>query len=346
MEILAEIRYERGKQIGVGQGMNSTVFLATDPQLQGAIAVKEIPKSRLGNSVARYFEEARVMFASAHPNVVPIRYACQTPAEICLAMPYYPAGSLAARICNGPLSPSEIVRIGDGVLSGLSNVRLKRFLHLDVKPTNVLFSGGGSALLADFGQAREILQNGTAQIPEMYAHAWPPEVVTKGVATVESDLFQVGLLLYRAANGDEWYRSQIPADSELMAKIAKDKFPDRSSFMPHVSPGMKRVIRKALRIDPAERYRNATDMAQALGRLKFTLDWKATRLANGWEWRAARKEKPDIVVQLCRDNAVSRVEAYTLSAGKQRAKRPDDFRREFSNPSDAAGHLNWVFGQL
>jgi len=55
MEILAEIRYERGNQIGIGQGMNSTVFLATDPQLQGPIAVKEIPKSRLGNSVPRYF---------------------------------------------------------------------------------------------------------------------------------------------------------------------------------------------------------------------------------------------------------------------------------------------------
>lgn len=347
MEILAEIRYERGSQIGVGQGMNSTVFLATDPQLQGPIAVKEIPKARLGNTVQRYFQEARAMFASAHPNVVPIQYACQTSSAVCLAMPYYPAGSLASRISDGPLSLREIVRVGDGVLSGLSQVHLKGFLHLDVKPTNILFSGKGSPLLADFGQAREVLQNGAVQVPEMYKHAWPPEVVTRSVATVESDLFQTGLLLYRAANGDPWYQRQIPLPNELAQQIAKGKFPDRSLFMPHVPARLKRVIRKALRIDPAERYSSATEMAQALGRVTLMLDWTISALPNGGtEWRAPRRDQPDLVVQLHQDRGTLRVEAYTVRGGNRRAKRPHDFCRQFSRPQDAIKHLSTVFEEL
>lgn len=347
MEILAEIRYERGDQIGIGQGMNSAVFLATDPQLQGPIAVKEIPKSRLGNSVKRYFEEARVMFASAHPNVVPIQYACQTPIVVCLAMPYYPAGSLASRICSGPLPLRAIIRVGDGVLSGLAQVHLKGFLHLDVKPTNVLFNTNGSPMLADFGQAREVLNNGTVQVPEMYIHAWPPEVATKGVATVESDLFQVGLLLYRAANGDPWYQRQIPLKEDLEKKIVRGKFPDRSLFMPHVPSRLRRVIRKALRIDPAERFRSATDMAQALGRVQLTLNWITKPLAGGGtEWRATRGDQPDLVVQLRHDSGTFRAEAYTERGGTRRAKRPQDFFRKFRQPQDAIDHLSSVFEEL
>jgi serine/threonine protein kinase len=327
--------------------MNSTVFLATDPQLQGPIAVKEIPKSSLGNSVVQYFEEARTMFASAHPNVVPIQYACQTAAHVCLAMPYYPAGSLASQISAQPLALREIIRVGDGVLSGLAQVHLKGFLHLDVKPTNVLFGGNGCPMLADFGQARQIAQNGTVQVPRMYIHAWPPEVATLGAATVESDVFQAGLLLYRAANGDPWYQQQIPPSNELVGKITRGKFPDRSAFMPHVPAGLKRVIRKALRVDPAERYGSATEMAQALGRIQFQLDWRTSLLpCGGMEWRAERGSQPDLVVQLRHDTTSFRVEAHTVRTGSRRAKRPNEFFREFRKRQLAINHLSRVFEEL
>ena len=241
----------------------------------------------------------------------------------------------------------EVVRVGDGVLGGLSQVHHKGFLHLDVKPTNVLFSSNGSPLLADFGQAREVRQNGAVQVPEMYKHAWPPEVVTRGVATVESDLFQIGLLLYRAANGDPWYQQQIPLPSELATKIAKGRFPNRSLFMPHLPSRLKRVIRKALRVDPAERYRTATEMAQALGRVEFTLDWTIAPLPNGGtEWRASRRDQPDLVVQLHCDRGMLRVEAYTERGSDRRAKRPCDFRRQFRKLQDANEHLSMVFEEL
>jgi eukaryotic-like serine/threonine-protein kinase len=100
MQVVAQIQYTRCGQIGIGQGMNSTVFLAHDPQLCGYFAVKEIEKSRLGNDVTLYFAEAQAMFATSHPNIVPIQYACETVTHIVLAMPHFASGSLATRISS------------------------------------------------------------------------------------------------------------------------------------------------------------------------------------------------------------------------------------------------------
>ena len=74
MDVLAEIRYQKIRPIGIGEGMNSEVFLAFDPQLNAEIAVKEIQKANLGNSATSYFNEAGLMFASTHPHVVPPFY--------------------------------------------------------------------------------------------------------------------------------------------------------------------------------------------------------------------------------------------------------------------------------
>src|SRR5207249_4149962 len=101
---VAKIEYDQGQQIGCGQGQNSTVFLATDPQLGGELAVKEIPKASFGNA-SGFWSEAQTMFGAAHDHVVAIQYACETPTHVCLAMPYYRRGSLTDRIQAGPLRP-------------------------------------------------------------------------------------------------------------------------------------------------------------------------------------------------------------------------------------------------
>ena len=94
---------------GTGQGMNSKAFEAFDPQLGGTLAVKEIPKNNFGNDPSVFFSEAQIMFASAHPNVVPVQYACESTSEISIAMPLFPRGSLAAQIKSGPLGVAAVL---------------------------------------------------------------------------------------------------------------------------------------------------------------------------------------------------------------------------------------------
>jgi eukaryotic-like serine/threonine-protein kinase len=230
MLIKAEIEYEKKKQIGIGQGMNSSVFLAHDPQLSGDIAVKEIPKANFLNT--NYFEEAQAMFASSHQSIVPVQFACQTATHVALAMPFFAKGSLTSRIEVDPLPCSVALKIAQEVLSGIAKIHQLGYIHFDVKPSNVLFNDNDVAMVSDFGQSRKILANGTVQVPPLYLFSMPPEAILSGVATVNADIFHVGLLLYRCVNGDVEFKQQRAATSisELKLRIAKGKFPDQQAF--------------------------------------------------------------------------------------------------------------------
>src|SRR4051794_30569531 len=134
--VFGRVPYERGEPIGVGEGMNSTVFRARDPRLHRKIAVKEIEKSRLGNDITAYYQEARTMSELDDPNIVPIYYACDTEEKIGLVMPYFPNGSLKARIGAAPIPTRELIKVAQGILSGVARVHSAGFVHLDLKPSN------------------------------------------------------------------------------------------------------------------------------------------------------------------------------------------------------------------
>jgi eukaryotic-like serine/threonine-protein kinase len=349
MEVLAEISYTKVKQIGIGQGMNSKVYLADDPQLGGRMAVKEIDKALFGNIPSAYFVEAQAMFQAAHENVVTIQYACQTPALISLAMPYYRRGSLSDRIRDRPLRLSEVLRVAQGVLAGLARIHLAGYIHFVVKPSNVLFSNTDKPMVADFGQSRSISSTGVVAVPPLYFTARPPETTKTGVATSLADIYQVGLLLYRALNGDEFFTSQVPSDDAiLMEKIERGKFPDTSQFMPHVPKRLRTLVRKALRVDPKERFQTATEMADTLSRVSLAVDWTVEPLpTRGFCWRASKVGCADMVVELAEQGGTWDVRVFTERIGEpRRAKGRNENWRDGLKLDDAHAHLREIFEGL
>jgi serine/threonine protein kinase len=350
MEVVAEIRYDRGNQIGIGQGMNSLVYLADDPQLGGQLAVKEIEKNKFGNDIARYFAEAQVMFATAHPNIVPIQYACQTASHIVLAMPYFVKGSLASRICDVPIPINEVIRIAQGVLHGLARIHGEGFIHFDLKPSNVLFDDIDAPMVSDFGQTRRVLANGVVQVPPMYANAVPPEVWASGVGSALSDIYQAGLLLYRAVNGDPLYRSQFANldDATVRKRVIAGKLPGRKLFLPHVSKRFRTIVRKALSPDPSHRYQSAVELASAIARIPRGLNWRTTRQGAGeLSWQAERLGKTDLEVELVvSTNSRWEVRVWTVDGNNRRAKNRLDHWRTDLTHADAMQHLSGLFARL
>jgi len=344
---VAVVTYERRKQIGVGQGMNSTVYLADDPQLGATIAVKEISKANFGNTVAGYFAEAQAMFETQHPNVVAIRYACELPDDICLAMPYYKNGSLADRIGDRPLALSEVLRVARGVLAGLARIHATNYVHFDVKPSNVLFSDKDVPMVADFGQSRAISATGVVTVPDLYENALPPEVLNGGVGSILADIYQMGLLLYRAVNGDQMYQAQVVPDQGVMQeRIAKGKFPDRRRFMPHVPKRLRTIIRTALCVDATKRYQSATEMTDALNRMPLKTNWTVKPLpGGGTRWRAARAGRAKLIVELTPNGQDWCVETFTKGAEKRALGKAANWRAALSK-SAAAAHLKDVFERL
>ena len=347
MQVVGSISYTKVKQIGVGQGMNSEVYLADDSQLGGRVAAKEIQKSRFANPTA-YFDEAQAMFALAHENVVAVQYACQTPMIISLVMPYYRKGSLTCRIQDRPLQLSEIQRVVQGVLAGLAHIHLAGYIHFDLKPSNVLFSNTDRPMVADFGQSRSISATGVVTVPPLYMSTQPPETIKTGCATMVADIYHVGLLMYRALNGDNIFTSQIPENPALLReKISSGKLPDRARFMPHVPSRIRTLVRKALRVDPAKRFQSATEMADALSRVDLALGWTVEPLLPGFRWRAVRLGHADLIVELTNRGGTWSVETFTETRGEaRRAKDKGENWRSGLRLDDAYGHLKDVFERL
>jgi serine/threonine protein kinase len=348
MKVVAEVQYEKVQQIGVGQGMNSEVFLANDPQLGGRVAVKEIAKANLGNSVSDYFQEAKAMFATSHPNIVPIHYACQTPVHIALAMPYFPNGSLASRIDKDPLPIVELVRVAQGLLLGVAQIHRLGFIHFDLKPSNVLFDNSGAPLVADFGQSRRILPGGCVAVPPMYRYAIPPETLLSSTGSVLSDVYQAGLLLYRAVNGDKFYQAQlanldIPAIRKL---IIAGRLPNRQAFQPHVPKKIRTIIRKALQVNPAKRYQSVTELSAAVARVPTQPNWITTTSPNGEvRWRADRSGKSALEVELFEDANAWGVKVWTVEQSARAKDRASNWRDSLPRAA-AVDHLTEVFARL
>jgi serine/threonine protein kinase len=351
-EVYATTRYQQLELIGTGDGMNSSVFRAFDPYLRRYIAVKEISKSRFGNDFDSYCNEARTMFEVSDPNVVGIEYVCETPDHIALALPYFAKGSLKERIKDGPLALKEFMKITQGILAGVARIHRDRLLHLDLKPANILFDDSDKPLIADFGQCRRVSSSGIVRFPDVYKWTMPPEVWNTHVAIVESDIYQLGSLLYRCANGEPVYKSQkaaLASTDELQRQVSRGRFPDMRFFLPHVPKRLRTIIRKAMQVAPENRYRSASDFAATLGRVPLPLNWVTRPLGGGaYSWHASRPDAPDLEVDLIPDGASSKwlTTVWTSRGTQRRAKGRTDYWTTQPTYKQACDHLTEVFAAL
>lgn len=366
METIAELKYRKLREIGIGQGANSRVFLADEPQLGGLIAVKEIEidndlqlstmpviwmllrefncmagilcmryaaRQTVDYSVSKYYAEAKAMFAAGHPNIVPVQYAClsQDRKHVSIAMPYFSSGSLAERISSGSISLKEVIRIGLGVLTGLTFIHIKNYLHFDIKPSNILFDNSDTPLVADFGQAQLLGRHGVVDsLPALYPSGIPPEAFLSGTASVPFDIYQVGLLLYRAVNSDPHFNAQIPPDEALRDQTVSGNFPDRKQFMPHVPSRLRRAICTALEVDPTKRFSSAFNFTRELSKIEITKDWEMSFIPNqGIEWNADQGiHRPSLKIKLLEEDETARykIEIYSDRSGKLTRKNTDTWK--------------------
>ncbi len=277
----AELTFDIIREIGQG-GQNSRTFVVHDHQLNAEIVAKQIRKDRL-NSPTELFAESQALYASAHPHVVQIHYACFDDEHLYLAMPHYHNGSVKNLITGRYMTVRQIIAIGCQVLSGLHNIHSKNLIHFDVKPDNILLSPRWEALVSDFGQAKQMNYSGVAVQDRHYGKMIPPEALSQDHLARTFDIYQVGLTLYRMCNGDENFYAQFSKygphnqfdREQFRFDLRNGKFPDRNAFEPHIPSTLRNVIKKCLAVDPAERYQSAVDVANGMAGIEGNcLDWQ------------------------------------------------------------------------
>jgi serine/threonine protein kinase len=274
----ASLSFTLGTNIGAGQGMNSDVYLALDHQLETQVVIKKVPKAMLGIA-SEYFAEARRLYDSRHKHVAEVKYACEDPTHVYIAMPYYRGGSLQSLIDRRYLTTREIVRYGLEVLAGLHHIHVKGLVHFDMKPTNVLLDDSDTAAVADFGLSREVTAAGLADMPRVYMGHMPPERATSLLVAKTADVYQAGVTLYRMCVGSAEYERQLavyPSQTALASAITAGTFPDRRRQLAHIPARLRSVIKRAIAVDLPDRFPTVLEFMNALALVDESLDWAYT----------------------------------------------------------------------
>ena len=215
-KIIAE-RYELLDVIGRG-GM-ADVYLANDTILNRTIAIKILRTSLAKDPVyiARFQREASAAAALSHKNIVEIYDVGEDNDQYYIVMEYVPGRSLKELIAyRGALHVLDAIDIMNQVLSGTARAHHMGIIHRDLKPQNILVTDSGTAKIADFGIAsiQSLTQITQTDVIMGSLHYLAPELARGEKATVQSDIYALGIVFY------ELLRGQVPFNGESPVNIA------------------------------------------------------------------------------------------------------------------------------
>lgn len=257
----------------LGSGHFGEVWHAIDTGLDCEVALKCIPPNKIINQ-GNFFQEAQILKASEHPNIVRVNdTGLLNDGRIYVSMEYLPKGSLEDEAQGAPIALSRSKRLMVDVLRGLGYAHERGIVHRDVKPANILIGNAGEGKLSDFGLALPEMKNlNVSQLKQyQYVLHLAPEVRRVQDYTCLSDIYACGVTLYRLVNGDSNLPQITPEQAHILAR--RGEFPPRKAYRDYIPQSLKRMINKALNIDPAKRYHSADEMRHALEHQVLHVDW-------------------------------------------------------------------------
>ena len=251
----------------IGQGGMADVFLAMDTILNRQVAVKILRSELCADAVAvlRFEREAQAATALSHPNIVEIYDVGEYKGHQYIVMEYVPGKTLKQIIRDrGALLKEEAVDIMKQLVSGTAEAHRRGIIHRDIKPQNVIVRSDGSIKILDFGIA---LAKGSMQLTQANnvmgsVHYLAPEIARGESASVQSDIYSLGIVLYEMLTGDVPFKADTAVQVALMQM--RNQIPDVRSVNPDVPQSLANVIAKATAKNKAYRYRSCPEMLEDL----------------------------------------------------------------------------------
>ena len=251
----------------IGSGGMANVFLARDLILDREVAIKVLRYDFLNDqSAIRRFQ--REMLASTelvHPNIVTVYDAGQEGETQFLVMEYVKGMDLKRYIqTQYPIPYDRIVDIMQQILSAVALAHQHRIIHRDLKPQNILIDESGTVKITDFGIAVALSETSITQTNSMLGsvHYLSPEQARGSMATNQSDIYAIGIILYEMLTG------KVPFDGESAVTIAlkhfQEEIPSVRLYDRHVPQSLENVVLKATAKDPIDRYQSAEEMSADL----------------------------------------------------------------------------------
>ncbi len=262
--------YRLERELG-GGGM-SRVFVAHETSLGRKVVIKVLlPELAAGVSVERFRREIQLAAQLQHPHIVPLLAAGESDGLPYFTMPFVVGESLRTRVARGELPLNEAVHILRDVVSALAYAHTHGVVHRDIKPDNVLLSGG-VAVVTDFGVAKAVSASGGdthSNLTSMGVALGTPAYMAPEQATADpqvdhrADIYALGVMAYEMLTGQPPFAGRS-AQAVLAAHVIED--PEAiERRRPSLPPALAALIMHCLA-------KRAADRPQAAEQILFVLD--------------------------------------------------------------------------
>jgi len=270
----------------LSSGGFSIVYLAYSEQSEECVAIKEYMPAKLtlrrpGDLVpyigvehitaykyglAAFFEEARILAAISHPNIVQVLEVVRANETIYIVMQFIEGTSLNEYIrphrVEGRIAvlPEDfVVDVFSQVLDGLQEVHGRNLLHLDLKPANIILQPDRAPMLIDFGAARRTAGRDSASAMPMFTpgFAAPEAYKHNGAVGAWSDVYGIGACMLACLSGKAPQEATSRAREDLVPLVLE-------SLERSYSPQILSVTKACLELDPSARPKSARELLQRL----------------------------------------------------------------------------------
>ena len=263
----------KGQKIGdryqivrvIGEGGMANVYLAKDTLLDRLVAVKVLRGDLADDEkfIKRFHREANAAATLNHPNIVTLYDVGED--ENYIVMEFVDGQTLKNLVKKrGSLTPYEVVDIMKQVCDGIAYAHDSYIIHRDIKPQNIMILDDGMVKIMDFGIATAINRLELTQTNSVLGsvHYLPPEQANGGSATIKSDIYSLGIMMYELLTGKVPFKGENPV--EIAIKQMKENMPSVTKNHPEIPQSVENIILKCCAKNPKNRYDSVREMKKDL----------------------------------------------------------------------------------
>ena len=272
----------------ISRGGMGEVYLARDPRLSRKVALKVLPAAFTKDTerLRRFEQEARAASALNHPNIITIYEILRAGSTQLIATEFVEGETLRQRLSHSPLTLSESLHIAVQVADALTAAHKAGIIHRDIKPENIMLRPDGYVKVLDFGLAKlaedspdvpmeealtKQVRTGSGVVIGTAAYMSPEQARGKAV-DARTDIFSLGAVIYEMVSQRQPFDGETPSD--VLAAILKTEPEPLIALLAGVPVELSRIVMKALRKDPEERYQVVKDLLIDLKSLAQDLDFQ------------------------------------------------------------------------
>ncbi len=258
-------RYQIIKTIGEG-GM-ANVYLAYDTILDRNVAVKVLRGDLATDEkfVRRFQREALSASSLSHPNIVEVYDVGEDNGLYYIVMEYIEGKHLKQLLKKrGTLTVREVVDIMIQLTDGMSAAHDSYIIHRDIKPQNIMILENGLIKITDFGIAMALNATQLTQTNSVMGsvHYLPPEQASGKGATIQSDVYSMGILMFELLTGSVPFKGDNAV--EIALKHIKETIPSVRSINPNIPQSVANIVKRSTAKNLKNRYQDAREMLEDL----------------------------------------------------------------------------------